>query len=573
MAKKFGPKIKARKHNKDEDRLLTTEEDAPATTKKSRGNYCLNPNLPNARMTKTLCWDEGCCVIRPWNTRKSKDPEAGLNPGRIGPGQAELGGMAIWGPSVYVGFCGLSAVDTEKLGISDPKSKTSSFIVNRGTPSTKGGKIKYRNGAYNVTKEGIPFEHQPYTSFHFNCKSAFESSSFGEGAVWNSQWNRLFNPMSKDTRGNTVSDRIGNAIPQMENKYFVVCHLYEQGVNNNTESFRVRAEDGKFESKPRNGVPLGLADDDPLYVLDLTFGAGRKILDLCKMQKEEWEGDPETNPAGGYVYGDPCGIYDPETGAIKGGNIFTLFNAKVWQPKTSKNSTWNGVIPDGTVGWYDVKVTPSYKSASGKKFSASMTADEANRIKEMNRFGWKEDDEDDSNDAYLLHETSIEEEASLVARGFADLPQLLKFAWMDHPEYLEFDEPKSIVKATSTFAMPEEAFEEEEEEEPLGDTDTEVQDKPLNTTPDDDDDDDFDKGEIEAETPNAEDDEDFDDLAATFSSDFEEDTETSEDFDPDEEASDIESAMEESISKATSALAKAENTQRTSTKRKLKRQK
>jgi len=562
MAKKFGPNIKARKHNKDEARLLTTEEDAAPVALTPRGNYCINPNLLNVKYAKPSCWQGGSCCFRISNTLLSTDPGAGLNPGRMGPDQAELGGMSVWGPAIYVGFCGLNAADAEKLNISNSKSKVSSFITNRSTITTRGSKIKYKTGTYDVQKEGIPFEHQPYSSFYFNCKAAFSSSSFGEGASWPSMWNRLINP---------ADDRMGQAIPMLENKYFIVCHIYELGENIDTDSERYTNQEGQKIEKPRNGIPLGLAENDPLYVLEVSFDAGRKLLDLCKLQKEDWDGDPETNPSGGYVYGDPCGIYNPETGGIDGGNIFTLFNPKVWQPANSKNSSWNGVIPDPkAIGAYEVKVTPSYKSASGKKFSASMTPDEANRIREMNRFGWKEEDEDDSDDGYLLHETSIEEEASLVARGFADIPQILKFAWMEHPEYLQFDEPQSIVKARSTFSMPEEAFE-EEEKEPLGDTGAEVPDTTLNTTPDDDDD--FDSGEIEAETPDAEDDEDFDELAATFSSDFEEDAETSEEFDPEEEASDIESAMEESMTKATSALAQSENTKRTSPKRKLKRQK
>jgi len=60
-------------------------------------------------------------------------------------------------------------------------------------------------------------------------------------------------------------------------------------------------------------------------------------------------------------------------------------------------------------------------------------------------------------------------------------------------------------------------------------------------------------------------------MASAFSSDFEEDKTSSDEFDPEEESSDIETAMETSMSKANSALAKTKSTKRTSPKRKLKR--
>jgi len=222
-----------------------------------------------------------------------------------------------------------------------------------------------------------------------------------------------------------------------------------------------------------------------------------------------------------------------------------------------------------------VKVSPSYTSDGGIKYSPSMTAEETGRIFEKNLFGWKEEGDDD--DSYLLHETSIEEEATLTARAFADVPKMLEFAWMSTPEYLQYDGVQRIIKSrvssvvSTEFEMPKEAFDEEESspqaDTPQADTpeeDNSLKDEFIDTTPDDE----FDGGEVEAES-SADDDDDFEDVAATFS--FEEDGSSSEDFNPEEEASDIESAMEETMSKATSALADAAKTKRTSPKRKLKR--
>jgi len=371
-----------------------------------------------------------------------------------------------------------------------------------------------------------------------------------------------------------------SAIATMKNRYFAVCHIYELGETMNTTRLTYTNRDQQVEVVDRNG-PFGLAEGDPLYVLWMSSDCGSKILELCQRQKEDWSGDPDENPAGLYRYGDPCGTFDAETGAISGGNIFTIFNPKVWQPEDTNNSTWNGVVPGkDDVASYQVKVNTGYTADSGVKYSASMTADEAGQIFEKNLFGWKEEGDDD--DSYLLHETSVEEEATLTARAFADVPKLLEFAWMSNPEYLQYDSVQAVVKSRSQFVMPKEAFEEEKvsddapEEfsafEGVGGGDGPLvaispTDVTLNTTPDDE----FEGGEIEAEGATAATDGDFDDMASAFSSDFEEDKTSSDEFDPEEESSDIETAMETSMSKASSALAKTKDTKRTSPKRKLKR--
>ena len=169
---------------------------------------------------------------------------------------------------------------------------------------------------------------------------------------------------------------------------------------------------------------------------------------------------------------------------------------------------------------------------------------------------------------------------------------MLEFAWMSHPEYLQYDSVQADCEShVSNFVMPKEAYEEEARRkllpkvsddtvayeefdafEDVGGGDGPLvgispTDAPLNTTPDDE----FEGGEIEAEGATAATDGDFDDMASAFSSDFEEDKTSSDEFDPEEESSDIETAMETSMSKANSALAKTKSTKRTSPKRKLKR--
>jgi len=569
MVKKFSGKIKARKTNTAENRALKTDEESAMSVSTPRGDHTINPSLTNVRLERLgRCYRGGKAAIRIWNTLTSTNPSESLDPGRIGPRQDQLGGMSIYGPCAVAPWVGITNDDMPNC-----KSEVFSAIISRQTPSTRS--LRYKKDTYNVEKENVPFWNLPYATFYHNCTNAYDAGEFGSGGAWDSKWNRLMKG-GMSSSGNFRE----SAIATMKNRYFAVCHIYELGETMNTTRLTYTNRDQQVEVVDRNG-PFGLAEGDPLYVLWMSSDCGSKILELCQRQKEDWSGDPDENPAGLYRYGDPCGTFDAETGAISGGNIFTIFNPKVWQPEDTNNSTWNGVVPGkDDVASYQVKVNTGYTADSGVKYSASMTADEAGQIFEKNLFGWKEEGDDD--DSYLLHETSVEEEATLTARAFADVPKLLEFAWMSNPEYLQYDSVQAVVKSRSQFVMPKEAFEEEKvsddapEEfsafEGVGGGDGPLvaispTDVTLNTTPDDE----FEGGEIEAEGATAATDGDFDDMASAFSSDFEEDKTSSDEFDPEEESSDIETAMETSMSKASSALAKTKDTKRTSPKRKLKR--
>ena len=579
MAKKFGRNIKARQTNTAENRALKTDDEGSSVSLTPRGDFSINPNLNNVRLERVgRCYRGGKAVLRIWNTRTATDPNESLDPGRIGPRQDQLGGMSLYGPCAFAPWVGITNDD-----IPNCKAQVASFVVSRQTPSTRS--LKWKRDTYNIQKENIPFWELPYPTFFHSCQNAYEAGEFGSGGAWDPKWNKLMHGGKTST--GTFREA---AISTMKNRYFVVGHVLELGENMDTIRMQYTNRDNQLEVVERGGVPYGLGEEDPLYVMWMSSDCGSKILELCQRKKEEDPGvDPDENPAALYQYGDPCGVYSPETGAIKGGVFFTIFNPQVWQPENNQHSSWNGVIPgDRDVSSYQVKVAPGYTSSDGTKFKPSMSADEAGRIFECNLFGWKEEGDDD--DSYLLHETSVEEEATLTARAFADVPKLLEFAWMSHPEYLQYDAVQAIVKSRTSFNMPEEAYEDEEvateavaSEAVASDDDfdafedvgggdgplvsTSPTDAALDTTPDDE----FTGGEIEEETASADDDEDFEDLAATFSSDFEEDEGASADFDPDEEASDIEASMSESMSKANSALAKSDSSGRTSPKRKLKK--
>jgi hypothetical protein len=69
---------------------------------------------------------------------------------------------------------------------------------------------------------------------------------------------------------------------------------------------------------------------------------------------------------------------------------------------------------------------------------------QVDHILSKNVFLWKENAGDPA-DSYLLHEPTIEERCVLIAKAFRQVPKLLEFGWMSHPEYLNFDAVAGIL--------------------------------------------------------------------------------------------------------------------------------
>lgn len=598
MAKrKLSSDIKEKARSKAYDKTHDLTDDDASGSKTPSGNHCINPALNDVRLERIRCWSGGKAVIRILGKVDETDKTSVL-PGRLGPRPAEIGGMSFYGPCVTAPWIGCSKDNAD--GINIQNSKQSTFIVSERTPSNKG--LKYARETYDVTKEGVPFWNLPYAAAYQVMRNACEEGIVSDKGLWDPSWVKLFTGKSP-------------AIPVMKLVYYAVGVVYELGPDVNTSHLKYdkyNKDTGKKEAQivERNGVPYGLGDDDELQVVWVTKSCGDNIIKLCQHLKEDgWDGDSDANPAGLYSYGDPCGVQNAK-GGIDGGLFFTIFNPKVWQPPNSKHTTWNGVIPEPEAfSGYECKVSPGYTDDEGRKYRASLTPEQVEKFVLKNKPGWKDDDTDGD---HLLKVVSIEEEASLVARGFADdgIRQILPFFWASYPEYQDFPDVAAIIRDRKSFSMPEEAFDgvaeglsalEQEvggmlqpavamSEDDFDELNSEFDafedvgggDGPLvstsptptartsslNTTPDEDD---FEGGEIEAEATAA-DDEEFDDFAGAFKSDFnEEDASPSEEFDPEEEAADVEASMEDSMTKATSALAAASKSQRQSAPRKLKK--
>lgn len=586
MAKKeLSSGIKARARSKAYEQTHDLNEDGSSGGSKTpSGNHCINPVVDDVRLERVgRCWSGGKSVIQILGKVDETDKTSVL-PGRLGPQPGQLGGMSFYGPCATGPWIGCT---TDNAGFKVQNSKQCTFIASESTPSMKG--LKYRRETYDVRKEGVPFWNLPYAAAYQAMRNACEEGIVSDKGLWDPAWTKLF-------KGKTP------AIPEMKLLYYAVCVVYELGPDITTSQLKYdkyNPDTGQKEPQivDRNGVPYGLGDDDDLQVVWMTKSCGDKILKMCQQLKEDgWDGDSDAHPAGLYTYGDPCGIQNPE-GSIDGGVFFTIFNPKVWQPPNTKHTTWNGVIPEPEAfSGYECKVSPGYTDAEGRKYRASLTAEQVEKfILNKNKPGWEDPETDDVN---LLNVVSIEEEASLVARGFADdeVRSILKFFWASHPEYQDFPDVAAIIRDRKSFSMPEEAFEGEAEQalsdleedvsapaasddefddefdafEDVGGGDgplvsTSPTDATLDTTPDEE----FEGGEIEA---TADDDDEFDDFATAFSGEYnEEDEGASDEFDPEGEAEGIEASMEDSMTKANSALASANKSQRKSPARKLKK--
>jgi hypothetical protein len=559
MAKKLSRNIKPReKATAAERQLRQPQEDGPSTFIPS-GDYTINPTLSGVRLERfSSIWSkEGSSAsFRVWNHLDEKDPENNLYRGRLGPRMDELGGMSMFGPVVVAPFVGLGPKD-----VPNGQGQKSTFIVTKDAPRVRS--LKWKKNVTDVLKENVPFWELPYPSFYDACKNAFKAGKFASGGPrWDSEWNSL------------MDNSDGKApIVDMKTRYFVVGHFYELGPDFNTQHQTIRRWDGQKETTSildRKGVPYGLGDNDPLVVAWMSGNAGEKVLDLCKTLKDEWSGDEEANPALPYKYGDPCGTYNKETGGVDGGLIFTMFNPEMYQPENHDHSTWDGRIPSPSdFSSYQVSVSRSYTAADGTKFTGDMAPEAAQKIFDKNLYPWAQ--EGDESDSTLLHEATVEEEAVLVAKGFADVPKLVEFAWTSHPEYLEFDEVQSVLRKRTSVSMPESAFEDDGPGTGMFETleEVPVPSAPAETPTAVDEFDEETGGELEAEAPSAADDTEFDEFAQSFVSDgsFEEDEGASAEFDPEKEADELSESMGESLSKASKALAKS--AKRSSPKRKL----
>lgn len=290
-----------------------------------------------------------------------------------------------------------------------------------------------------------------------------------------------------------------------------------------------------------------------------------------------------------FLYGDPTGRFDSEKNIVKGGVFFTLYNPT--KLTIDANSTYKGVI-NPTAVEYEAAVTKRYDGPNGA-LTPDLSSEQVDNIMNKHLFLWR-NDVDDPQDSYLLHEPSIEERCVLIAKAFKQVPRLLEFCWMSHPEYLGFNTVSGIIhNRTSTTVVKADMDEDDaddvvkpapakqpaskpkpapvvppankttksavdivdEFEDEIDDNDLEDKDdgeaksvkKPKNSKSD------FDEEEIdEDELDDAEESDEDDADEEDDEDDFGEEDETSDDFDDEADHSDVEAELEEQLNQSVS---------------------
>ena len=516
-----------------------------------RGDYSINPNLVNVRMDKLGCYRKGKTVFRIWNMLDPEDPTGNLLNGRLSSlGTAGLGGMSISEPAICCQYVGI----------------TQNHGLDKGTTANPCSYVIARSKS--CSYEGVSFWDLPYPKLYLTAKRALDTGKFGDGRAWDPAWNILLRAKQP-------------ALSPFKQRYFAVCSLYENGPNLDLNRELIEYTKGNQEISnefPRDGVPLGEKEDDPLVVLMLTVSAGKKLLHMCNIEKQDYAGDESLDPSIMFEYGDPCGKYNAKTGTVDGGVFFTVYNPQVVNIKSAtSHDSGNAAKPIGGFVEYECSVSHKYKGPSGT-LSPSLNADQVEQIFNKNLFLWKDSEEDPAN-SYLLHEPSIEERCVYLAKAFKPVPKLLEFCWMSCPEYLQFDEVAGILRNRVVVAKPEapesEDFEEVEEEvakpkaklqrkaakrstsELLSEVEDENQpslsqedDEEWEEDEDSEDFDSFDDEDEEDENLEDEIEKELEDLDEDEDDDELEDLEEDEDGDEDDDDDEIKSQLEESLSKA-----------------------
>jgi hypothetical protein len=414
--------------------LDSTKDDGFAMTPK--GDFSINPKLKNVRFDRLRCYKNGKTVLRIWNMLDPENPSDALLNGRLSAiDMAGLGGMSISEPAYCVQYAGIHK-DTLGNYLARPEdAEQCSYIIARSKSSVY---------------EGVGFWDEPYVKLYVTAKKARDTGEFGHGRAWDPKWNALMSGQNP-------------ALGAFKQRHFVVCSVYENGpaMDLTREHIEYR-KNGKDVVKdiPRNGIPLGEGPEDPLMVLQLPISAGKKLLQLCCAEKQDWEGDENVNPSVMFKYGDPCGRFDAQTGTVKGGVFFTLYNPE--KVTIEKNSTFRGILNPQVVE-YEAAVSKIYTGPNGQ-LTADLSKEQVDNILSKHLFFWKESDSDPE-DSYLLHEPSIEERCLLIVKAFKQVPKLLEFCWMSNPEYLNFDSVQAVLKNRKVVSVQKPDMDDEDEDE------------------------------------------------------------------------------------------------------------
>ncbi len=413
------------------------------TSSVPNNNFFINPKISNVRLENLKSWTGGRTMIRIW---PKMDPDA--------PGEALLNGRQTRdGDS---GLSGMSASPFLDVAAYVGVNKSVSALQN-----VEGDQVSYvikPNAAREV--EGVPYRELPYIALRDTAISLMSGGQNYHSVVWNQSWSPL---VTGDLTNRTY--KTGPSIPQPTRMAFALCSLYENGSKINLiQEDNSYTKDGRVVEQfvERNGVPIGEAEADPLVVVCLKYSAFTEMLKLVNKEKVNYDGNPMVDPNCMYLYGDPTGIY-MEDGTVHGGMFFTFYNSangagvhgmsneKCPDPKNYPHTSayYNQAAGKG----YDVAVSSTTMSPGGELLTASMNTEQVDNVLNKALFMLK-DPHGDVDDQHLIHVPSIEERCGLLAKAYRGVPGFLKACWVNHPEYLSYDEVARITQNRTQVQAP-----------------------------------------------------------------------------------------------------------------------
>lgn len=292
--------------------------------------------------------------------------------------------------------------------------------------------------------ENVPYSETPFVLLTNQVYHGKKEDNTGSGIRWNKQWDFL----------NVYNEKEGYApIPRKQASHFAIVSLYENCKAFNLERMLVNEYDQDLERYveteiPRNGVPYGEAEGDPLVVLRLSeslfkdlmllLEVGQKEAQKYKRRLEAAKKDksikPPERPETTFPYGDPVGVFDKVKNRVNGGLFFHQFNGKITE--------FDGISTQDSQG-YCIGLSDEYEGPNAT-MTPSLNPAMVNRILQNNLFFEAEEGYEDADD-YLLRVAGIEEQCELLAHAFYPVKEVLKYAWASHPEYLEYECVRSVM--------------------------------------------------------------------------------------------------------------------------------
>ncbi len=367
-------------------------EDAPG----GKGDYTIDISLTKTRLIRPKAKARPL-YFRPWPCHREDAPTVHLNPGRV---ENPAGGV-----------------------------KSSDWIVR--VPIVKYMGFKPDQGGAPVTYHPcLPTDvagasTHPYAVLYSAADNAFKSGKFAVGGyAWDATWNPLINPK--------VQDRIMNRTD---------FAYYMQGV--------VFA-DHEHDYITELGKPFGAGRNDELIVLQLSKGAGSKLVNLVNTMKENGE----------FKYPDPVGIQNRGTGKATGtgkaigsvseGLLFCIYHPENYRAQ-SKHTTFNGEI--SPFQSFETVLMTSYASA-GQKVGTKIEGDHYASLMDRWQF-WFPDPS--TNQPGLLRFPPIEQQCEYVAAALSQVPRMVEYCWANHGHFLTPAVKKILAKAVSVSKPGEEA--------------------------------------------------------------------------------------------------------------------